>query len=192
MRVASPLEAQAVLEGLKHSRRYLPKVRSAQVSIKSGEATCLEAVFIAAMLMEDLGFPPKVLALDTIDDVGHAVYMYETKEGYRSLGRSSSPELQARHEPHKTVRDLAASYREGLRNLGYTLWRFGELDLRDCFWDWRTSREDLSRIQRSLTACAHQRIDEPKPLTDEQIRDIARSILDQDARQKRPYWQMGD
>ncbi len=192
MHVASPLEVQAVLEGLKYSRQYLPKVRSAQVSLESGEATCLEAVFIAAMLMEDLGFPPKVLALDTTDDVGHAVYMYQTKEGYSSLGRSSSPELQARPEPYKTVRDLAASYREGLRTVGNTLWRFGELDLRDHFGNWKTSREDLSRIQRSLTASAHQRIDEPKPLTDEQIRDIARSILDEDARQKRPYWQRGD
>lgn len=81
--------------------------------------------------------------------IGHAIYVFDDKEGHFSIGHSQYSELRSRTNPFLTYDALMESYVVAANDLGYDAWHeiaihnIDELGL-----DWRNNAEDIVRMER--------------------------------------------
>lgn len=78
--------------------------------IRHGEAHCLEAILAAAVILDQHGYPPLVLDLESEDRLDHVLFLFRHRGRWGAIGRSRDPGLHGRKPAFRTVRDLALSY----------------------------------------------------------------------------------
>ena len=75
--------------------------------IRRGTAHCLEAALTAATIMEQHGYPPLLLGLDSIDGLDHVIFVYRHRGRWGSVARSRDPGLHGRKPVFRSPRALA-------------------------------------------------------------------------------------
>src|SRR4029077_6155763 len=98
-RLKTPAAVQRYLNRLPYNQE--PHGRATQSSFRGGVrrgcAHCLEAVLFAAVVLEQHGYPPIVLSLESIDRLDHVVFLYQQRGRWGSIARARDPALHGRN-----------------------------------------------------------------------------------------------
>lgn len=154
----TPVQVQRFLRTLPYNwERGRRTLRTFRGVIRHGEAHCLEAVLAAAVILEQHGYPPLVLDLESEDHLDHVLFVFRQRGRWGAIGRSRDPGLHGRRPVFRTVRDLAFSYVDPYvdgsgRITGYGV---GDLDalVRG---DWRLSERNVWEVERALIRMPHR------------------------------------
>lgn len=134
-----------------------PSLRSFRELIKRRESHCLEAAVAAAVILEQHGYPPLLLDLESHDLLDHVLFVFKHNGGWGAVGRSRDIGLHGRKPVYRSLRDLAWSYFDPFvdfsgRLKGYavtSLYTLGE-------YDWRFSPRNMRKIEDHLREIPHR------------------------------------
>lgn len=157
-RLNTPARVQQYLSSLPYNGEVNgPTLRSFRELIKAGEAHCLEAAVAAAVILEQHGFSPLLLDLESKDLLDHVLFVFKWRRAWGSVGRSRDIGLHGRKPVYRSLRDLAWSYFDPFvdfsgRLKGYAVTSLYELGA----YDWRFSPRRIIKIEEHLRALPHQ------------------------------------
>ena len=144
-----------------HERRG-ETLRTFRTVVQRNTAHCLEAALSAATILEQNGYPPLLLDLESIDHLDHVVFLFREDGGWGSVAKSRDPGLFGRKPVFPTVRELARSYFEGYVDHTGRIRGYGTVDLRTLARvDWRRSPRNVWAVQDALIRMPHRRIRMP-------------------------------
>jgi len=160
-RLRTPLAVQRYLNRLPYNQE--PHGRATQRSfrgvVRHGCAHCLEAVLFAAVVLEQHGYPPIVLSLESIDQLDHVVFLYRHRGRWGSIARSRDPGLHGRKPVFATPRALALSYFDPYVDFTGRITAYAVVDLRTLGdYDWRTADGNVWKVERMLLEYPHRKI----------------------------------
>ena len=154
----TPARVQRLLSGMRYNREPCgATLRSFREVLRRGEAHCLEAALTAAVILEQHGYPPLLLSLESQDRLDHVVFVYQRAGLWGSVARSRDLGLHGRRPVFRSLRHLAYSYfdpyvDETARITGYGLSSMYELG----GYDWRFSRRNVWKVERHLQEIPHK------------------------------------
>ena len=160
-RLRTPRAVQHYLNRLPYNQE--PHGRATQRSfrgvVRHGCAHCLEAVLFAAVVLEQHGYPPLVLSLESIDELDHVVFLYRRGGRWGSVARSRDPGLHGRKPIFATPRALALSYFDPYVDFTGRITGYAVVDLRILDgYDWRTAAGNVWKVERVLLDYPHRHI----------------------------------
>jgi len=134
-------------------------LRSFREVVKLHQAHCLEAAVGAAVILEQHGYPPLLLDIESQDLLDHVIFVFQEDGLWGSIGRSRDIGLHGRKPLFRSLRDLTWSYFDPYvdfsgRIKGYGLTSLYELGN----YDWRFSPRNMSKIETHLRELPHKRI----------------------------------
>jgi hypothetical protein len=161
-RLRTPAAVQRFLNSLPYNTEPPPGralLRSFRGVARHRTVHCLEAAITASVILEQHGYPPTVMSLESIDGLDHVVFIYRTPRGWGSVARSRDPGLHGRRPIFRTRRHLAQSYFEPFVDKTGCLRAYGVVDLRVLGdYDWRLSERNVWRVERLLFEIPHRRL----------------------------------
>ena len=159
-RLNSPAKVQRFFSSMPYNwERRGPTMRSFRELIKRKEAHCLEAAVGAAVILEQHGYPPLLLDLESQDLLDHVIFVFKENGGWGSIGRSRDIGLHGRKAVFRSVRDLAWSYFDPFVDFTGRLKGYGLTSLYELAnYDWRFSPRKLTKIETHLRAMPHKPI----------------------------------
>jgi hypothetical protein len=122
-------------------------------------AHCLEGAIVAAAILEQHGYPPLLVSIESQDYLDHVLFLFQHRGRYGAVARSRDVALHGRKPVYRTVRDLVMSYFDPYidgsgRITGYataSLYELGD-------YDWRFSMRNVKKVERLLQEIPHRRI----------------------------------
>src|SRR5215210_1045450 len=84
--------------------------RSFREVLRRKQAHCMEAALFAAVVLEQHGYPPLLLSLESKDQLDHVVFIFQKEGRWGSIARSRDVGLHGRRAVFRSVRDLVWSY----------------------------------------------------------------------------------
>jgi len=161
-RVRTPKAAQAFLNALPYNTEPPPGralLRSFRGVVRHHTAHCLEAAISCAVIMEQHGYPPLVMSLESIDGLDHVIFVYKHRGRWGSVARSRDPGLHGRAPVFRSLRRLAESYYDGYIDTTGRLKAYGVVDLRVLGdYNWRLSEGNVWKVERMLFDIPHRPI----------------------------------
>jgi hypothetical protein len=157
----TPREVQRWLNLLPYnSEPEGPTQRSFREVVRLHTAHCLEGALAAAVILEQHGYPPRVLSFESIDQLDHVIYVYQRNGLWGSIARSRDPGLHGRKPVFKTARALALSYVDAYVDFTGAVKAYGVADLRVLMgnYDWRLSPRNLWKVEQALIDYPHRAI----------------------------------
>lgn len=134
-------------------------LRSFRETVKLGEAHCLEAAVSAAVILEQHGYPPLLLDIESIDLLDHVIFVFQHKRLWGSIGRSRDIGLHGRKPLFRTLRDLTWSYFDPYVDMSGRIKGYGLTSLYDLGnYDWRFSPRKMTKIEDHLRTLPHKPI----------------------------------
>jgi hypothetical protein len=132
-------------------------LRSFREVVKKNEAHCLEAAVGAAVILEQHGYPPLLLDLESVDLLDHVIFVFQEKNRWGSVARSRDIGLHGRKPVFRSLRDLVWSYFDPYIDFSGRIKGYGLADLRDLgSYDWRFSPRNMHKIEDYLRAMLHR------------------------------------
>jgi hypothetical protein len=132
-------------------------LRSFRTVIATGTAHCLEAAVTAAVILEQHGFPPLLLSLESVDLLDHVLFLFQENGRWGTVARSRDAGLHGRKPVFRSVRDLVMTYVEPYVDLTGRLKGYGIGNLYELGdYDWRFSRKNVWKVERYLLAIPHK------------------------------------
>lgn len=120
----------------------------------------------AAVILEQHGYPPLILDMESADRLDHTLFLYKHRGKYGTVGLSRDVGLNGRKPVYKTIRALAQSYAAPYIDAHANLKAYGVLDLRTLKSDrWRTSKGSVWYVEEALRQIPHQKIQLSKNFT---------------------------
>lgn len=89
---------------------------SPRLTLRHATAHCLEGALLAAAALEEHGFPPLLLDLESVRDDDHVIALYRSGGYWGAIGKSNYAGLRYRSPVYSTLRELALSYFEHYYN----------------------------------------------------------------------------
>lgn len=161
-RLRTPAAVQRWLNHLPYNTEPAPfgaTLRSFRGVVATGSAHCLEAALAAAVIMEQHGYPPRVLSFESIDELDHVIFVYQRRGRWGSVARSRDPGLHGRRAVFTTARALALSYVEPYVDFTGRVKGYAVVDLRILGdYDWRLSEKNVWKAERMLLEHPHRPI----------------------------------
>ncbi len=126
---------------------------------KRNEAHCLEAAVGAAVILEQHGYPPLLLDIESVDLLDHVIFVFQKNGLWGSIGRSRDIGLHGRKPLFRSLRDLTWSYFDPYVDFSGRIKGYGLANLYDLGnYDWRFSARKMSKIENYLRELPHQRL----------------------------------
>jgi hypothetical protein len=166
----TPARVQRMLTGMRYNwERCGATLRSFREVVRQGEAHCLEAALSAAVILEQHGYPPLLLSLESQDKLDHVIFVFQRRGQWGSVGRSRDTGLHGRRPVFRNLRQLAWSYFDPYvdttaRLTGYGLASMYELG----GYDWRFSKRNVWKVERHLQEIPHK----PLPSSERRYRQL--------------------
>lgn len=157
-RLNTPAKVQRYFSSLPYNREPNgPSLRSFRELIKHQEAHCLEAAVGAAVILEQHGYPPLLLDLESHDLLDHVLFVFKHNGGWGAIARSRDIGLHGRKPVYRSLRDLAWSYFDPFvdftgRLKGYAVTNLYTLG----GYDWRFSPRHMRKIEDHLREIPHR------------------------------------
>ena len=153
--------------------------RSFRGVVRHGKAHCMEAALSAATILEQHGYPPLVMSLESIDQLDHVIFIYRGRHGWGSVARSRDPGLHGRKPVFRGPRRLALSYVDAYVDLTGAIRGYGVADLRTLMgrYDWRLSPTNVWAVEQALIDLPHRAI-KTDPVRIDHLRRKYRAYLD--------------
>lgn len=158
-RLTTPTAVQHFLNQLPYNTEPPPApatLRSFRGVMRAGTAHCLEAALTAATVLEQHGYPPLVMSLESIDALDHVLFVYRARGRWGSVARSRDPGLHGRKPVFRSARALALSYFDPYVDFTGCVKGYAVADLRalDAY-DWRLSARNVWKVERFLLDFPH-------------------------------------
>ena len=157
-RLNTPAKVQRFFSSLPYNwEQNGPTMRSFRELVKRNEVHCLEAAVGAAVILEQHGYPPLLLDLESVDLLDHVIFVFKDAGGWGSIGRSRDIGLHGRRPVFRSLRDLAWSYFDTYVDFSGRLKGYGLTSLYELGnYDWRFSPRKMSKIEDHLRAIPHK------------------------------------
>ena len=134
-------------------------LRSFRSVLRKGEAHCLEAALVAAVILEQHGYPPLLLDLESKDMLDHVIFVFQKNGFWGSIARSRDIGLHGRKPVFRTLRQLVWSYFDPYIDRTGRIKGYGLTSLYDLGnYDWRFSAKNMHKIEDHLRAIPHRRL----------------------------------
>lgn len=134
-------------------------LRSFREVVKQHEVHCLEAAVAAAVILEQHGYPPLLLDIESWDLLDHVVFVYQQDNLWGSIGRSRDIGLHGRKPLFRSIRDLVWSYFDTYVDYTGRVKGYGLANLYDLGdYDWRFSPRRMIRIENHLREMPHKKL----------------------------------
>lgn len=134
-------------------------MRSFREVVKRNRVHCLEAAVGAAVILEQHGYPPLLLDLESVDLLDHVIFVFKDEGGWGSIGRSRDIGLHGRKPVFRSLRDLVWSYFDPYVDFSGRLKGYGLTSLYDLGkYDWRFSPRKMTKIENHLRSIPHKRL----------------------------------
>jgi hypothetical protein len=160
-RLNTPAKVQRWLNALRYNtEKGGGTQRSFRPVVRSRTAHCMEAALFAAIVLEQHGYPPLVMSLESQDNLDHVIFVYRHKTGWGSVARSRDPGLHGRKPRFRSPRALARSYCDGYVDYTGRVKGFGVANLADAMgsYDWRLTIKNVWRVEQMLIDLPHRKI----------------------------------
>ena len=159
-RLNTPAKVQRFFSQMAYNRETNGgTMRSFREVIKRNEAHCLEAAVGAAVILEQHGYPPLLLDLESHDLLDHVVFVFKENGRWGSVARSRDTGLHGRKPVYRSLRDLAWSYFDPFVDFTGRLKGYGLTSLYELGdYDWRFSPRKMTKIEDHLRAIPHKRM----------------------------------
>lgn len=160
-RLDTPAAVQAWLNALDYNvEPDGATLRSFRGVVRTQSAHCLEAALFAAVVLEQHGYPPLVMSLESQDNLDHVIFVYRVGRRWGSVARSRDPGLHGRKPVFGTIRGLAASYVEPYVDYTGRLLGYGVANLATAMdgYDWRWSERNVWKVERMLIDWPHVKL----------------------------------
>ncbi len=154
----TPRQVQRFLSALRYNREpHGATLRSFRLSLAAGEVHCLEAAIIAAVILEQHGYPALLLSLESQDKLDHVVFPFRQGKLWGAVARSRDTGLHGRRPVFRNLRQLAWSYFDPYVDATARITAYGPGDLSDLGgYDWRFSGRNVWRVERYLQELPHR------------------------------------
>ncbi|HKO61178.1 MAG TPA: hypothetical protein VJV03_08475 [Pyrinomonadaceae bacterium] len=134
-------------------------MRSFREVLKVGEAHCLEAAVAAAVILEQHGYPPLLMDIESVDLLDHVIFVFQKDRLWGSIGRSRDIGLHGRKPLFRSLRDLTWSYFDPYVDFSGRIKGYGVTSLYELEnYDWRFSPRKMTKIEDHLRAIPHRKI----------------------------------
>jgi len=156
----TPEQVQRYLSALPYNRETEGEtLRSFRTSLRCGQVHCLEAALIAVVILEQHGYPPLLLSLESQDKLDHVIFPFQRNNLWGAVARSRDTGLHGRRPVFRNLRQLAWSYFDPYvdatgRITGYGLGDLAELGN----YDWRFSERNVWKVERYLQEIPHREL----------------------------------
>ena len=147
----TPAHIQRFLDELEYDENA--GIASPRVVLRSGKAQCVSGVLFACAALRELGYPPRLMYIDAVQDDGHCIAVYERGGLWGSIAKSNFTGLRSR-DPVYPYLALGLSYFEGFFN------QYGKRTMRSFTVPvelepfekrgWRFSERELLYIDRAI------------------------------------------
>lgn len=155
-RLRTPVAVQRWLESLPYNHEERGEtLRTLRGVVRVGKAHCAEGALCAAAILEQHGYPPVLLDLESVDDLDHVLLLFRQDGRYGTVARSRDPGLHGRKPVFRSIRDLVYSYVDAYVDFTGRINGFGTLDLRGLRTDWRLSPWNVWAVERALIDTPH-------------------------------------
>lgn len=159
-RLKTPRLVQRYLRALPYNwEKEGETLRTLRGVVASNTAHCLEAALTAATVLEQHGYLPLLLDLESQDMLDHVLFLFRETTGYGAVARSRDAGLHGRRPVFPSVLALVRSYVDPYVDGSGRIVGYGVLDLRSvarC--DWRLSPRNVWAVERALIAMPHRKI----------------------------------
>lgn len=159
-RLDTPLKVQKWLNALPYNtEKGGGTQRSFRAVLRTNKAHCMEAALVAAVVLEQHGYPPTVMSLESKDWLDHVIFIYKRRGRWGSVARSRDPGLHGRKAVFRSPRTLAMSYVEGYVDHTGRLRGYGVCNLDEALptYDWRFSTKNVWKVENLLIKWPHKK-----------------------------------
>src|SRR6266576_1169929 len=134
-------------------------LRSFRETVKRNEVHCLEAAVGAAVILEQHGYPPLLLDIESVDLLDHVIFVFQQDGLWGSIARSRDIGLHGRKPLFRSLRDLTWSYFDPYVDFSGRIKGYGLANLYDLGnYGWRFSAKRMSKIEDYLRELPHKKI----------------------------------
>ena len=159
-RLNTPAKVQRWLNALPYNTEQGSEtLRSFRPVARLHTAHCCEAALFAAVVLEQHGYPPLVMSLESQDWLDHVIFIYRDEGGWGSVARSRDPGLHGRKPKFRSPRALARSYYDGYVDSTGRLKGFGVANLIEALpdYDWRLTTKNAWKVEQMLIDWPHRK-----------------------------------
>jgi hypothetical protein len=152
-RLRTPLAVQRFLNRMPYNTEPDgDTLRSFRQVARRGTAHCLEAALFAACVLEQHGYPPLLLGLESVDLLDHVIFVYRHRGRWGSVARSRDPGLHGRKPVFRSPRALAESYFDPYIDTTGRVKGYSVVDLNKAMgsYDWRFSKRNVWAVENML------------------------------------------
>ena len=156
----TPLEVQRYLQSIPYNREPLkPTCYSFRTVIRKNRAHCLEGAIVAAVILEQHGYAPNLVSIESQDKLDHVLFLFKKDGKYGAVARSRDIGLHGRKPVFRSARDLVWSYFEPYVDKSGRITGYGTASLHELGnYDWRFSKRNVWRVERFLQEIPHRAI----------------------------------
>ena len=154
----TPAQVQRYLTAMPYNwERQGGTLRSFREVLKRNEAHCLEAALVATVILEQHGYPPLLLDIESVDLLDNVIFVFQQKGLWGSIGRSRDLGLHGRKPVFRNIRHLVWSYFDPYVDFSGRIKGYGLTNLYDLGnYDWRFSSKNMHKIEDHLRAIPHR------------------------------------
>jgi len=156
----TPRQVQQFLRALPYNwEKRGETLRTFRGVVRRWQAHCLEAALTAATIMEQHGYPPLLLDIESKDLLDHVLFLFRHRGRYGTVARSRDAGLHGRKPVFRTLRQLVMSYVDPYVDGSGRITGYGVFDLRTlrrC--DWRLSPGNVWAVVRALIRMPHKKL----------------------------------
>jgi hypothetical protein len=156
----TPAQVQKYLRALAYNReRERKSCLSFRGVVQKGHAHCLEGALSAATILEQHGYPPLLVSIESQDQLDHVLYLFKQNGRYGAIGRSRDIGLHGRKPVFRRVRDLVMTYFDPYIDRHGRITGYAVADLNNLgSYDWRLSEKNVWRVEKYLQEIPHRDI----------------------------------
>lgn len=157
----TPLQVQRFLRAFPYN--WAETLRTFRGVVSHGSAHCLEAVLFAATVLEQHGYPPLVLDLESRDKLDHVLFIYRRDGRWGSVGRSRDEGLHGRKPVFRTIGALVRSYMDPYVDGAGRIVGYGTAHLDEIVrTDWRLGTRNMWSVEQALIRMPHHKVAMPQ------------------------------
>lgn len=160
-RLNTPAKVQRWLNALPYNTEQGGETQhSFRPVVQLRKAHCMEAALFAAVVLEQHGYPPLVMSLESQDWLDHVIFVYRVRGRWGSVARSRDPGLHGRKPVFSSPRALARSYMDPYVDYTGRMKGFGVANLADAMgkYDWRFTGKSAWKVEQMLIDLPHQKL----------------------------------
>src|SRR5215470_9503808 len=157
---STPESVQTFLRNIRYNRETSGATcYSFRRVLRENRAHCLEGALVAAVILEQHGYPAVLVSIESQDKLDHVLLLFKRRGRYGSVARSRDIGLHGRKPVYRRVRDLVMSYFEPYIDTTARITGYGVCSLYELGnYDWRFSMRNVFKVERHLQDIPHRAI----------------------------------